>query len=98
MDFEWDESKRRANLRKHGVDFPDAVRIWDDWVLEQIDLREDHAEVRHRAIGLLDGRTIVVAFTWRGSRTRIISARKAERHESKTYYESLARGGAPPKG
>lgn len=97
MDFEWDEAKRRANLRKHGIDFMDAVRIWDGWVLEQIDLREDHAEDRYRGIGLLGDRAIVVAFTWRGARTRIISARKAERHENKAYYESLARGLASPK-
>jgi hypothetical protein len=98
MNFEWDEAKRKANLRKHGIDFWDAIRIWENWVLEQIDLREDHAEDRYRGIGLLDGRPIVVAFTWRGPHARIISARKAERNESKAYYESVARGFAPPKG
>jgi hypothetical protein len=97
MDFEWDEAKRKANLRKHGIDFADAMRIWDGEVLEQIDLREDHAEDRYRGIGLLDDRCIVVAFTWRGSRLRMISARKAERHERQAYDEALARGFAPPK-
>lgn len=97
MDFEWGEAKRKANLRKHGIDFVDAVRIWDGPMLEQIDPREDLAEDRYRGIGLLDDRCVVVAFTWRGPRIRMISARKAERHERQAYYESLARGFAPSK-
>ncbi|HZK99563.1 MAG TPA: BrnT family toxin [Caulobacteraceae bacterium] len=49
--------------------------------------REDHGEDRYAIIGMAEGRLLYVAFTMRGERTRIISARGAEPHERRQYHE-----------
>ncbi len=85
MDYEWDGNKARLNLRKHGVDFADAATVFaDDYALTIPDDYPD--EDRFVTIGMdALGRILVVVFTWRGRRIRIISARKAESHERKQY-------------
>ena len=89
MDYEWDIRKARANLRKHGVDFADAATaLSDDYALTILD--DDPDEERFVTIGTdAMGRVLVVVYTWRGSRIRIISARKAESHERKQYKGQL---------
>lgn len=85
----WDEVKRADNLRDHGLDFEDLRSVFsDDWML--LDEDRDHAEERHNALGMDDlGRLVRVTFTWRGPARRpyrwIISARKAEKHEARSY-------------
>jgi uncharacterized protein len=83
MLFEWDESKRRANLVKHLIDFQDATQIFDGPVFEKTRLR--HGEDRVLAIGLMQDVEIVVVYLVRGKRRRIISARRAHRHERQAY-------------
>ena len=85
MDFDWDERKAKSNLKKHGVDFADAVGVlYDDRALTIVDTEAD--EERHITLGLdLLGRLLVVVYTWRDESIRLISARKATRHESKQY-------------
>jgi len=83
MLFEWDESKRRANLAKHLVDFHDATQIFDGPVFEET--RRRHGEDRVLAIGLMQGVEIVVVYVMRGKRRRIISARRAHRDERQAY-------------
>ena len=87
MAYEWDQSKNRANLAKHGVDFADAVAVFeDDLALSRPDL-ESRGEPRSITLGLDGfGRLLVVVFTDRGSNIRIISARLATKLERK-YYE-----------
>ena len=85
MDYEWDSHKAKINLRKHGVSFADAVAVFKDDAA--VTIPDDEAdEQRYVSIGI-DGcaRLLVVVFTWRGERIRIISARKAERHEREEY-------------
>ncbi|HYE53174.1 MAG TPA: BrnT family toxin [Azospirillaceae bacterium] len=60
MDFEWDDAKRLVNLRKHGVDFEDAIRIWEGAVLEAPDRRRDYGEEQFIALGMVDGRVLAV--------------------------------------
>jgi uncharacterized DUF497 family protein len=85
MEFEWDESKRRANIEKHGYDFANADRILGH---AHVRVRSRHpAEVRWFAIGQLDGRLAVVVFTMRGDKYRIISMRSAARAERRIYEE-----------
>jgi uncharacterized DUF497 family protein len=98
MDSEWDETKRRANILKHGLDFVAAVKIFDGWFIEAVDQRRDYDERRFRAIGELDDRIIHVAYTWRGERRRIISARRAGRNDRRAYYASLAQGARKDEG
>ncbi|HWA90847.1 MAG TPA: BrnT family toxin [Rhizomicrobium sp.] len=84
MAYEWDEAKRAANLRKHGIDFADMEEF--DWSTAIYDTDESaDGEDRFMAIGLLGGRVHVVIFTFCGEITRIISARKAERKEVRRY-------------
>jgi uncharacterized DUF497 family protein len=85
MAFEWDPAKRRANLRKHKIDFADAARIFDGLTVEEVDDSMDYGEERILALGETNGRIIVVTYTWRGDVRRIISARKATKHEAAKY-------------
>ena len=87
MLFEWDEGKRQHNLRKHGIDFFDAQKIWSGTVLEYSSDQMHHDEDRYLAIGEFDGDCITVIFTWRGSTRRLISARKARHYEQKDYQD-----------
>ncbi|MEY8313398.1 BrnT family toxin [Oscillospiraceae bacterium 42-9] len=90
MNFEWDENKARANLKKHGVSFGEAQTVFYDENALLID-DPDHSEDEDRFIilGLSAGaRLLVVCHCYRESETviRIISARKATRKETQ-YYE-----------
>ena len=85
MSFEWDIPKAAANRRKHGVDFADAVSVLEDpSALTLEDERE--AEKRFVTMGMDSlGRILVVVYTWRGDRVRLISARRATRSERRQY-------------
>ncbi len=85
MDFEWDRKKVESNLKKHGIDFADAVSILDD--LNAITLEDAmQEEQRFTSIGLdCFARILVVVYTWRGDTIRIISARKATKRKQKCY-------------
>ena len=85
MDLEWDQKKAESNLKKHGVDFADAVSIFDD--LNAITLEDSHEqEQRFISIGLdCFASILVVVYTCRGDTIRIISARKATKREQKQY-------------
>ena len=89
--FEWDLVKARVNLRKHGIGFPAAVRIFEGPIVERPDDREDYGEERIVALGMVNGQVLHVVYTWRGEARRIISARRAEAHERRVYGEILAR-------
>ena len=91
MLFEWDESKRQANLKKHHIDFRDAKRVFDGPVFERIDRR--HGEDRIFVIGLMEDIEIVVVYVMRGKRRRIISARRAHRNERQEYTSRLKGAG-----
>ncbi len=87
MTFEWDARKARVNLRKHRIDFADAVTVLNDDLA--IVVPDDHpSEERFVALGSdLMGRVLVVAFGPRGQVIRIISARKATARESQEYSQ-----------
>jgi uncharacterized DUF497 family protein len=85
MEFEWDEVKSRANFRKHGLDFRDAVLVFQGQVLIREDIRKDYQERRWITMGKLEDVTVVIVHTYRGSRIRIISMRKANARERKAY-------------
>jgi uncharacterized DUF497 family protein len=87
MLFEWDESKRQANLAKHHIDFRDAQRVFDGPVLERMDRR--YGEDRIFAIGLMEDIEIVVVYVTRGRQRRIVSARRAHRKERLEYANRL---------
>jgi uncharacterized DUF497 family protein len=85
MEFEWDSKKAISNLKKHGVDFADAVTILEDE--RAITISDNLAdEERFITVGMDSfGRILVVVYTWRKTRIRIISARKATTKEIRQY-------------
>jgi uncharacterized DUF497 family protein len=87
MRFQWDEKKRRANLKKHGVDFVRVARYFERLTVVGLDQRENYGEERWVAIGHLGDFLAVVVFTMPDEETiRIVSARKATRHERKDFH------------
>jgi len=90
VQFEWDEGKNRINIRKHGIDFSDAIDVFNHPVLTALDSREDYGEERWVALGLMKAMMAVVVYVGcNGPVIRIISARKATKHEAKRYEQSI---------
>jgi uncharacterized DUF497 family protein len=87
--FAWEETKRRANLKKHGIDFVDAEKIFSGVTLTAEDTREAYGERRFLTLGLLDDQVVSVTHTWRGNDIRIISIRKATKHEARYYFSQI---------
>ncbi|NEP56753.1 MAG: BrnT family toxin [Symploca sp. SIO2G7] len=87
MAYQWNRDKAAKNLRKHGIDFADAVSVFsDDLAMTIFDERFD--EERFVTIGLdALGRVLVVVYTLRGDEIRLISARKATRQERQQFEE-----------
>ncbi len=90
LQFEWDESKRRLNIKKHGIDFIDVPDMFSGDILTIEDDRYDYGETRYITLGQIKGITIVVAHTESEDNIRIISARKATRYEEIRYFEEIA--------
>ncbi len=92
MRFEWDEWKNEQNIRKHGLDFADAPEIFNAPMLVRLDDRMDYGEDRWLGVGVSHGRGVVVVFTERddGEVIRIISLRRAMKHEREGYEKTLA--------
>jgi uncharacterized DUF497 family protein len=87
-EFEWDDAKAAANYDKHGVNFETARRVFEDpFRGEWHDTSERHDEDRYATIGMVDDHVFYVAYTKRGEKTRIISAREAEPYERRRYHE-----------
>jgi len=87
--FEWDHRKAKSNLRAHGVAFDEATSVFSDSLAITIyDPDHSAAELRFVDVGLSHrGRLLVVSYTERGDRIRLISARPATRNEQRQYYE-----------
>lgn len=88
--FQWDARKAEANIAKHGISFETAQRAFADPFAQLEQDRIEDGELRWQTTGMVDGVTlIVVAHTIREEEdceiVRIISARRAERHERKRY-------------
>ena len=90
MHVEWDGEKRTANLSKHGLDFADAPTVFQSLRLTWLDTREDYGEDRWCSLGMLQGRVVVLVYTERSyDIVRILSLRKATRHERTQYGRFL---------
>jgi uncharacterized protein len=85
--IEYDQTKARSNLRKHGVNLCDAEQALRDPCALSIEDPDSEGEQRFITLGMDSlGRVLVVIHTPRGDRTRLISARKASRGERKQYH------------
>ena len=84
--FEWDENKRDFNLQKHGLDFVDAVKIFNDPCRIELE-SERNNEIRYKTIGIIDFKLVILlVYANRGKKKRIISARRASKKERAVYY------------
>jgi uncharacterized protein len=89
MEFEWDEGKADSNLIKHGVSFDEAQTIFNDSLY--VDFYDpDHSENEDRYLIIGEssrGRLLIVSYTERDNKNRLISARETTKSERKMYEE-----------
>ena len=89
MKVVWDEAKRRANLRKHGLDFADAGQVFAGITYTIEDQRFAYGERRFITLGMLRDTVVVMAHTETPNMARIISMRKATRNEQILYFQNI---------
>ena len=89
-EFEWDDAKASSNAGKHGVDFWTAIKVFGDPLALDDFVGVEGGEERFQWIGRVGGALILVVYTPRGERRRIISARQTTRREDDRYYRENA--------
>lgn len=87
MDFGWDETKAKSNIKKHGVSFDEAAGVFGDEHSSCVqDPDHSYDEERYLLFGVSPkGNYLVISFTERGNKIRIISARHMTRRERMAY-------------
>ena len=89
MRFTWHEPKRQTNLKKHGIDFADAERVFSGPTFSFEDDREDYGEQRWVTLGLLEEQAVVVVHTETQEEIRVISMREASNDEQLLFFTNL---------
>ncbi|MBF0266279.1 MAG: BrnT family toxin [Gammaproteobacteria bacterium] len=89
MIIEYDHNKRNITLAERGLDFAHCDQLFDAPHIDIIDNRFKYGEQRVITYGFMDEREVVVVWTQRGEKRRIISMRKANEREQKTFYQQL---------
>jgi uncharacterized DUF497 family protein len=89
MRFSWTEAKRQLNLQQHGLDFVDAARVFDGPTYTYEDDRFDYSEQRFVTLGLLEEVVVSIVHTETPRLIRIISLRKATKHEQTIFFKNL---------
>jgi len=89
MQFSWSESKRKANIRTHGLDFIEAPRVFEGVTYTFEDDRISYEEQRFVTLGLLSGVPVSIIHTEDKNEIRIISFRKATRAEAGIFFEAI---------
>ena len=87
----WDESKRKLNLGKHGIDFRDAEAIFDGPTITVEDKRLWYGEQRLITLGIVNSVVVSMTYTEREGHLRIISIRKALKHETHFYISKISK-------
>jgi len=89
MRFTWDESKRRRNLKDHGIDFIDAPEVFEGPTFTFEDARFAYREQRFVTLGFLGGVPVSIVHTETPTRIHVISFRKATRNEEVILFENI---------
>ncbi len=89
MKIEYDESKRQWTLENRGLDFVDAIKVFDGPTFTQEDDRFDYAELRYQTYGLLSERLVMFAWTPIPNGIHVISMRKCNERERKKFATRL---------
>jgi uncharacterized DUF497 family protein len=87
MDFEFDDKKSVSNKMKHGIDFKQAQKLWDDPDLIEIPVKTSD-EPRFLVVGRIAGKYWSGIITYRDDKIRIISVRRARKEEVNIYESS----------
>ena len=87
--FSWDPIKNRTNITKHSISFSKAAKIFDGPRLEREDTRRDYGENRIITLGRSERKILRIVYTRRNSVIRIISARKANKHDREEYIRHI---------
>jgi uncharacterized protein len=91
MRFEWDEAKRRSNLRDHEIDFAavEKEEIFGRETVTRLDDRFEYGERRFLTLGLLKGEVVAITHTETDEVVRLISVRKASKNEESIYFKEV---------
>ena len=87
MLLEFDEAKSARNLEQRGIGFERFADLEVDSAVSSEDARKDYGERRLRVLGFIDGLLHTAVITPRGERIRVISLRRANRREERTYAQ-----------
>lgn len=93
MELEYNEAKRLLTLEKRALDFADAAQVFAGFTATEPDDRFDYGENRSITTGLLHEEVVVLVWTERNQRCRIISMRRADKNERQEYQRQLDRSG-----
>ena len=85
MEFEYDSKKSQINKEKHGIDFEEAKRLFEDDNSFVVPAKNVSDEERYALIGRMDGKCYVAIFTFRGEKIRLISVRRCRKKEEANY-------------
>ena len=89
MQFAWSARKRASNVKDHGLDFVDAPSVFDGFTFTYEDSRFAYGEQRFETLGLLASVPVSIVHTETEDEIRIISFRKATKHEAKLYFSQV---------
>jgi len=89
MRFTWSDAKRKLNVEQHGLDFVDAPRVFDGRTYTYEDDRFDYSEQRFVTLGILDEFVVSIVHTETSRVIRIISLRKATKHEQAIFFKNI---------
>ena len=89
MRFTWDEAKRKRNIQDHGLDFVDAEDVFSGPTFTFEDSRFSYAEERLVTLGMLTGFVVSIVHTETPHTLRIISFRKATKHEQTIFFRRI---------
>ena len=86
----WDEPKRQANIKQHGIDFAGCEPIFDYPMVTVEDRREAYGKQRLQSLGFLNGCVVFVVWVDRQDAAHLISVRAATKHETRTYFKIIS--------
>jgi|GEM_PF-3367892 hypothetical protein len=89
FEFGWNENKRISTIQKHKIDFNDAGQLFRNPHLDDVDWEHSEFEERRRAIGMINGRVVVLIYRDGKHKKFIVTARKATKDEIMLYYETF---------
>lgn len=85
----WDETKRRKNLKAHGIDLSELACVFDAPMVTVEDGRAHYGEQRLQSLGWLGERVVFLVWTERADCARVISCRYGDKHETRAYFKAL---------